>query len=88
MQHWRKSTPTREQGNAAPGAFQPRYRSAGYGAAQTSPRSDHSQPAAARTAHAAEDLRLLARSGKDAAQNGRLSMAALVPEGVGRAVAG
>ena len=41
-----------------------------------------------RTTHTAEDLRALARSGKDARQNARLSMAALVLEGVGRAAAG
>ena len=47
MQHWRKSAPTREQGNAAPGAFQPRCRRAGYGAAaQDSPRGDYGRPAA------------------------------------------
>ena len=42
----------------------------------------------ARTTHTAEDLRVLARSGKEATQNARLSMAAPVPEGVGRAEAG
>ena len=41
-----------------------------------------------RTTHTAEDLRVLARSGKDARQNARLLMAALVLEGVGRAEAG
>ena len=41
----------------------------------------------ARTTHTAEDLHALARSGKGAAQNARLSMAALVPDGVGRAEA-
>lgn len=41
-----------------------------------------------RTAHTPEVLRALARSGKDATQNARLLMVALVLEGVGRAEAG
>ena len=41
-----------------------------------------------RTTHTAEDLRVPARSGKDARRNARLSMAAPVPEGVGRTEAG
>ena len=48
-------------------------------------------PAAAKiawTMHTAEDLRVPARSGKDARRNARLSMAAPVPEGVGRTEAG
>ena len=40
------------------------------------------------TMHTAEDLRVPARSGKDARRNARLSMAAPVPEGVGRTEAG
>ena len=40
---------------------------------------------AARTTHTPEVLRTLARSGKDAAQNARLPMAASGLEGVGRA---
>ena len=38
-----------------------------------------------RTTHTAEDLRSLARSGKDARQNARLLMVALVLEGGGAA---
>ena len=43
---------------------------------------------AARTTRTPEALRALARSGKDATQNARLSMAVSVLEGVGRAEAG
>ena len=43
---------------------------------------------AARTTHTPEALRALARSGKDAARNARLPMAASVLEDVGRAEAG
>ena len=45
-------------------------------------------PAAIKAAHTPETLRTLARSGKDAARNARLPLAASVPEGVGRAEAG
>ena len=41
-----------------------------------------------RTTHTPEALRALARSGKDATQNARLSMAVSALEGVGRAEAG